>query len=315
MKDNITYDALVVTTPADYQRVGQLHHRLAQYLPVQRIRVLGSMPLAAIIKEEAIEGIEFLHEDEILPFADVKRVVEDHLQDRLQGQEAPRGIVGWYYQQFLKLEYAKYCRDAYYMTWDGDTVPCKSFSMFSEQGVPYLDMKREYNQPYFDTIARLFCGMTKVVEKSFISEHMLFQRDIVLEMLEEIEHNSALKGNTWWEKVIYCIPPEIYTDGCFSEFETYGTYVAYRHPEAYRLRSWNSFRYAAYFLDPSAINDATWTWLGKDFDALSFEKNQAIRSDYADIFDNPRYQEKLSARQVLELAQEEFTEGYKEVWD
>ena len=32
------------------------------------------------------------------------------------------------------------------------------------------------------------------------------------------------------------------------------------------------------------------------------------------IFDNPYYQEKLTAKQMLQAAQLEYKEGYKEVW-
>ena len=33
------------------------------------------------------------------------------------------------------------------------------------------------------------------------------------------------------------------------------------------------------------------------------------------MFDNKKYQEKLTARQMLEIAQQEFKEGYLEVWE
>ena len=49
--------------------------------------------------------------------------------------------------------------------------------------------------------------------------------------------------------------------------------------------------------------------------AISFEKWSEVREDHSNLFDNPEYQKKLSARKMLEIAQEEFTDGYKEVWD
>ena len=48
---------------------------------------------------------------------------------------------------------------------------------------------------------------------------------------------------------------------------------------------------------------------------FSFEKNQSVREDHKNLFDNPEYQEKLSARQMLEAVQPEFNGGYVEVWD
>lgn len=53
----------------------------------------------------------FLPEDNILTFADVHAVMTDALKDVLKGSELPRGITGWYYQQFLEMNYANLCGD------------------------------------------------------------------------------------------------------------------------------------------------------------------------------------------------------------
>ena len=42
------------------------------------------------------EQVGFIHEDDILPFSDVHKI----MQDVLQREDVPRGITGWYYQQF-----------------------------------------------------------------------------------------------------------------------------------------------------------------------------------------------------------------------
>ena len=62
------------------------------------------------------------------------------------------------------------------------------------------------------------------------------------------------------------------------------------------------------------ISERDFNWLGKDFDAISFEKGHYVREDHKNLFDNPRYQEKLSARQMLESVQDLFNGGYVEVW-
>ncbi|MCR4611834.1 MAG: DUF6492 family protein [Lachnospiraceae bacterium] len=316
MADVIEYDAIIITTPKDYEKTLDLHMRMAEYLPVRDIYVVSSEGVCPILAEEDIGTFRYIDENDIVKFDDVYIVVEKHLSTKYAGQEISRGIVGWYYQQILKFEYHRISKDRYYLTWDGDTIPCKSFSMFDKDGkTPFLDMKHEYNEDYFTTLSKLLPGYEKCMDKSFISEHMLFNREIVKSLIEDIEANDQLEGDIWWEKMIRCIPPEKYTDGCFSEFETYGNYVCKKYPDSYNLRSWNSFRYAAYFLEPARMQSRDWRWLSKDFYALSFEKNQTIREDYKNIFDNPKYQKKLSARQVLEICQEEMESGYKEVWD
>ena len=75
-------------------------------------------------------------------------------------------------------------------------------------------------------------------------------------------------------------------------------------------------RYGAMFFDKDAISSKDFEWLSKDFYAISFEKNQSIRKDTDNIFNNPRYQEKLSARQIMEMVQEDYqNDEYIEVWD
>lgn len=312
------YDALIVVTPKDYERVRNQYHRLAANLPARRIFFVGNEEVGSLVEASDLgERVGFLNENAILSFDAVHKVMARALEGLLQGQELPRGITGWYYQQFLKMQYARMCGDIYYLMWDGDTIPCVPFSMFHEaSGTPYLDVKGEYHRKYFDTMARLLPGMRKCIEKSFISEHMLIHCEIMRKLLQDIEANGDIPGNSFWEKIIYSIEAEELQYNSFSEFETYGTYVALRHPEVYRLRNWHSFRYGGVFYSLDTISDSDYEWLGKDFFAISFEKGDFVREDQKNLFDNKEYQKKLSARQMLEIAQEEFGEGsYLEVWE
>ena len=311
------YDALIVVTAKDYERVRNQYHRLVADLPARHIFFVGSEEVADLVKTSNLgEKAGFINENTILPFDAVHRVMTKALESLLQGQELPRGITGWYYQQFLKMQYARICEDSYYLMWDGDTIPCGKFSMFHEKtGVPYLDVKGEYHKKYFETMSRLLPGMRKCIEKSFISEHMLINCDIMRKLLDDIEGNGEIQGNAFWEKIISSIGVDDLQSNSFSEFETYGTYVALKYPAAYRLRNWHSFRYGGVFYSLDTISDSDYEWLGKDFFAISFEKGDYVREDHKNLFDNKEYQKKLSARQMLEIAQEEFEEGsYLEVW-
>ena len=156
--------------------------------------------------------------------------------------------------------------------------------------------------------------MEKAIGPSFVSEHMLFNKRIVQELISQIEANDTIIGTYFWEKVIHSIGTSKIQSSAFSEYETYGTYVALRHPMAYRLREWHSFRLGAEFFDPNIISERDYEWLGRDFTAISFEKNQSVREDHKNLFDNPEYQQKLSAKQMLQIAQEEFEDGYIEIW-
>ncbi len=319
-----TFDTLIVVTPGDFQRVTSQYNRLAELLPPGRILFVGSEQVGILLEEEkasgrlsalAAERFGFLNENEILPFDQVHAVVKDQMEPLLKGRELPRGITGWYYQQFLKLSYAKLCQNEYYMVWDGDTVPCRPFEMFNEEGQPYFDYKSEEHPEYFVTMGKLIPGLHKVIGPSFISEHMLFRCDLVRELTEKIASNSEIPGTAYWEKVIRCLTPELLQSNSFSEFETYGTYVALTHMMVYKLRNWHSFRYGATFFDIDTISARDFNWLGRDFYAISFEKNQSRQDHLKNLFDNPEYQNQLSAKQMLQVVQEEFQhDELKETW-
>ncbi|MCR5418302.1 MAG: glycosyltransferase family 2 protein [Lachnospiraceae bacterium] len=310
------YNTLVMVTPDTFNRLKKNYTVLSKHLKDGLLCFVGSKEVGRLVSELEQTGIVFLHEDEILPFDEVYTYMSEHLAGILQGTKLPRGMVGWYYQQFLKMQYARVCEDEYYMAWDGDTIPCRDIPMFDEvTGKPYMDLKKEYHREYFDTIKLLFGGMEKAIEESYISEHMLINTRIMKDMLEKIEQNDQLSGGAFWQRIISCIEPEKIKDTAFSEFETYGTFCHYYYPDTYQYRRWHSFRLGAEFFDPDTISDGDYEWIGHDFSAISFEKNQSVRSDHKDLFDNPYYQSRLTARQMLEIVQQEFGDGYKEEWE
>lgn len=329
------FDTLVVITPKDFVRLRSNYRRLIRWLPKGKVIFIGNTDVGELVEELKgtlksyipdktgnnsgnAEGytdrIGYINENDILPFENVHKVMEDKMQPLLKGKELPRGVTGWYYQQFLKMEYCRKCENEYYMSWDGDTVPCRDVKMFREDGTPYLDLKHEYNELYFETMGRLIPGLKKLIDASFISEHMLFKCGIMKRLIDKIETNDKIPGSRFYEKIINSIDLEDIQSNGFSEFETYGSFVCLTAPQTYRLREWHSFRLAGEFFDPDEITDEDYEWLGRDFDAISFEKGMTVREDHRNLFDNKEYQVRLSARQMLEIAQEEFLEGYKEVW-
>ena len=310
------YNTYIVITPADFERLQCQYSRLERMLPTGKLVFVGSEKVGELVKQLAPgDRVGFLNEDSLLPIRQVWDVLNDHMRELLQGEEVPRGAVGWYYQQFLKFELAKNCENEYYMTWDGDTIPCRTVNMFAEDGRAYLHNKNEYHELYFTTMAKLVPGLRKVIRSSFISEHMMFHASTVKELMSAIETNPNLCGETYWERILRAIEPIQVHQSAYSEFETYGSYVALRHPELYRIREWHSFRLGGEFFDLNTICDRDYEWLGRDFDAISFEKGHTVREDNKNLFDNPYYQSKLTAKQMLMAAQEEFNGGYIERWD
>ena len=310
-------DTLVVLTPKDFERLLPLYPRLLTNIDFGRVLFVGDKAIDEKLENEPIlrDKAGFVDENLLIPFEDVHKLMWIKMEKILAGRELPRGITGWYYQQFLKMQYAFCCENEYYMVWDGDTIPCKKINMFHEEsGKPYFDLKHEHHPEYFETMGKILPGFGKVIGQSFISEHMLIKTEYMRELIGAIEANSEIEGAKFWEKIINAIPAEKIQDSAFSEFETYGTFVAIKHSSAYKLREWHSFRQGGNFFSIDTISDRDFDWLSKDFNAISFEKGHTVREDNKNLFDNPYYQEKLTPKQMLQAAQLEYKDGYKEVW-
>lgn len=304
------FDAIILTIPSDFLRVKSLYHKIAENLPVNKIHIIGPQSVKNLISELSPDNkFDFIDEESLIPFNDVKQV----FINRFPGHDISRGLVGWYYQQFLKMQYSAICQNDYYLSWDGDTIPIRPIVMFHGDN-PFMDWKREYCETYFRTISTLFPTMKKVIEPSFIAEHMLFSQKHMQNLISELNNAEHLHGPTFYERILNAIPLCDLNNTGFSEFETYGTYIAYRQPSLYLLRRWTSFRNCGQYFSPDDITEDEISWLSKDFHALSFEKGHTPATEN-NVFQNPLFREKFSARYILELVQDEMTEGYRETWD
>lgn len=176
---------------------------------------------------------------------------------------------GWFLQQFIKLGFAttQYAKE-YYLTWDADTLPLSKIQYF-EDGHPRFTIKKECHMAYFETIQNLL-GYGKIVDYSFIAEHMMFKVSIVRELLMKIE-SSGVKGEKWFYKCLNaCNFNGQYPAPHFSEFETYGTYCKVNYPDLYHNQKLNTFR-AAGFIRGRFITDNILSKMSLDLDTASFE--------------------------------------------
>lgn len=204
-----------------------------------------------------------IDENKLLP--NLSFNVVDNLLKKYSPNKKQR--TGWYFQQFLKFAFAqsKYAK-AYYLTWDADTLPLAQIAFFEDNNILY-NPKQEYNPNYFITIEHLF-GFGKKNKYSYIAENMMFSKEIVCQMLQEIE-KSIVMGDSWFEKILSvcdfnnALP-------CFSEFETYGTYCYVNYPDLYKPRYLNTFREAG-FICGRNISDQKLRIMSFDLDTASFE--------------------------------------------
>ena len=293
----MTFPCIIPCVPEDYLRMHDRYIRLFEYLSISELIFIGPESLKEYVQKDIFDGLfgdgrtSFLDEKELVVLGDIKPVYDEIFSKCTQTKPSS---VNWYYQQFLKMAYARICKGEYYLCWDSDTVPLRDISMFDAGGKPYLDVKKEFNDSYFLTIQKLI-GCGKLIEKSFISEHMLFNKEYMLELIDFIESRD-IEGKNFCEKILNAVGADNLNTG-FSEFETYGTWIGLKHSSAYTLRNWFSFRNANFFVDVKDLNDEDTMWLAKDYDAASFEKYQTTVEELTELFRTPRYREKLTPRQ------------------
>ena len=183
------------------------------------------------------------------------------------------GRAGWYLQQFLKLAWAYQTKDPYYLVLDADTIPLNHLDFISDNGKFLFTKKIEYNKPYFDTIGNIFGSkLYKKADFSFVAEHMIFSSCYVKEMLYMITENNLLKGESFWEKILYAIKIDDIKKAGFSEFETYGNYMFLYHPDLIDFRSLRTEREAVYLIG-SHPSEQLLKWASVDYDIISIEIN------------------------------------------
>ena len=301
---NNTFPLIIPTVEKDYIRINRDLIQFFQLLPINEIIFIGPNSIEPLVKKDAEKygrsDIKFLNENELLPYDDLMNAIQNRITTagfKMQENSRP----GWYYQQFLKMAYHSVCDCDYYMSWDSDTIPLHPIEMFSENGKPFFDVKAEYNPGYFKTIRNMF-GFEKVLQESFISEHMLFKKEYMKELIAEIMA-LPVPGDSFFEKIFYSIDLDNLKHG-FAEFETYGTWVTKRHSDAYEIRSWSSLRMGSDFFRSDEMSDADIHWLAQSFDAITFESYNEYNPELAALFHNPEWRNRLSAKQVYQAVLE-----------
>lgn len=195
----------------------------------------------------------------------------NHIADIIEEISGSRERAGWYLQQFLKLAWSYQCSDDSYIVIDADTIPLNKIDFINENGQYLLTKKIEYNKPYFDTIQFLFNGKIKKKENfSFIAENIIFDCECVKEMIRDIETNDNLKGDNFYEKILYAINPKDILASGFSEYETYGNYMLTYYPDKIQMRTLRTFREGVSILGKNPSYEQL-IWAKKDFDIVSIE--------------------------------------------
>lgn len=271
----MNYDIIIPVTERNLQMLNIVVVYLRKNVPHGKVVCIGRSSL-----EKGCQGIncEFIDEDylyEGLTYAVIKNMI-------IQRDQYSGWRTGWYLQQFLKMAYAFSCEDNYYLVWDVDTIPINRIEMLDQEGKPFFDIKEEYHRPYFTLIKKLFHSQIKREnEFSYISEHMLINTDYMKRMVCEIDNDSMLEGNNFFQKIINTILDIDLGGSGFSEFETYGNYVYRRFPGIYQFRKLRTLRNGDRYLHYPP-REPELRWAAASYDIITLENRQGMYINVAE---------------------------------
>jgi hypothetical protein len=189
----------------------------------------------------ARDDTHFIDEDTLIPGVTYDRVRE--WVTATNPQAARR--TGWYFQQFLKMGacYIPSLGD-HYLIWDSDLAPFRRLTFFDEEGKMLLALGTHQHPAYFNTLKALL-PLKPEAQLSFVSEHLMVKTSIMKELVEKI---GGEPKDIWIRNCVRAIRREDLPHSGFSEYETYGHYMAANYADSYRVRRLKYLRTGATYM-------------------------------------------------------------------
>lgn len=136
--------------------------------------------------------------------------------------------VGWYLQQYYKLEALEREQADSVVIWDADCVPVAPQTLFDDRGQPVYMRASEFHPEYFRMIERL-TGQTRQQDFSFVIPGFPLRKEWLEDFFAEIERRQG--KDHWSEALIQA--SDFSQVGAFSETETLGTWITNKYPNSW----------------------------------------------------------------------------------
>lgn len=218
-------DVFIPYHPKDRHALPHVVKSLYQHLRPRPKRVVcvGSGLSGGAAQAVVAAGGEFLDERAVSEVPHRSAMPEILVRRRIR--------TGWYYQQLLKWAFRRLSTTAAYVVIDADSVLVNDLSLQQADGTYLLDRTTQWHEPYFDHFARIL-GWRPARQDSFIINYQIIDVALLDELLAEIETRGG--GKPWHTCIMDAVDRT--QNAGFSEFETYGYWLATTHPERFASR-------------------------------------------------------------------------------
>ena len=194
------YDAIILSHPKDYNKIS---------FCLDSLRNLDPSPLHTYLVTPDAVSI-----DGLISISDKEAINVDIEQIHYKRPN-------WIYQQLIKL-YQDFTANNIYMCIDSDVIFNRPIHFTGKTF--FISDRAQHHEPYFNFMKSYF-GITEWANHTFINDFMIFDKQLCRIMLPEI--------NRFVEHLNTYLSDDRYL---FSEFETYGNFVAHNFSGMYTFR-------------------------------------------------------------------------------
>ena len=267
MEHKITAQQLEILSKTDFivplKQVGLITRSVLEAIEIfyqpQRIIVVTPKKEASILKNISVfwnvKHLELIHEEDFF-----KPIFNLSIEDILKEYDITRGFEqrepGWWIQQLIKLGAATQIDkllhmelSSVYIVWDGDLVPTRRWKLCDYNdnneikfyfAILQGESRSEFNSFQYASCMKALINMTPIEpneEGTFVSHHMVFDKNHVIEMINLIIKNTGYY-DTPWPKLLMSYSRKFYR---FSEYKTYSTFMVTHYPEQFNYHLFCDF--------------------------------------------------------------------------
>lgn len=197
-----------------------------------------------VISSKKITSLAEWFDESKFPFSKLgiaKKIFNGDESKAKEYLQKPKCRIGWIFQQLLKL-YSPFVISNIsdnVLIVDADTIFLKKIDFLDPQtNAGILTAAYEYHKPYFDHAKKLIPGFKKITEHSGVAHHMLFQKQIMLDLFRVI---AFIHKKEPWIAICDCIDLEQLPFSSMSEYEIYANFAAAHSDKVnFRKLKWKS---------------------------------------------------------------------------